>query len=96
MGAKYDQDLTGESTHLVCGELNTPKYKYVAKSRPNVKCMNSEWIDAMYDRWIEGDDIRPHDYEAEYRLGVFEGLKIAVTGILDRESRTPPLGGGSR
>ena len=31
MGATHKLDLTGEVTHLIVGDIDTPKYKYVAK-----------------------------------------------------------------
>jgi DNA replication regulator DPB11 len=83
MGGKHVLDLTSDVTHLICGELYTPKYKYVAKMRSDVKVMQPEWVDAMYSIWLKGDDINPKDFEARHRFPTFAGLRISVTGIPD-------------
>lgn len=86
MGARHVLDLTSDVTHLVCGDIATPKYKYVAKMRTDVKVMKVEWVDAMYGPWIDGEDIDPRDYEEKYKLPILYRLSISVTGILDGES----------
>lgn len=83
MGARHLLDLTSECTHLICGELFTPKYRYVAKMRPDVKVMRTGWLEAMYEDWIKGEDIDPQVFEGYYRFPVFYGLRISVTGIVD-------------
>lgn len=83
MGARHALDLISDVTHLVCGDISTPKYKYVAKMRMDVKVMRVEWVDAMYDSWINGEDISPRDFEEEFKLPTLYRLTISVTGILD-------------
>lgn len=83
MGARHVLDLTSDVTHLVCRDVTTPKYKYVAKMRSDVKVMKVEWVDAMYDLWINGEDINPRDFEEKFKLPTLYRLSISVTGILD-------------
>lgn len=85
MGARHVLDLTSDVTHLVCEDITTPKYKYVAKMRTDVKVMRVEWVDAMYDPWINGEDINPRDFEEKFKLSTLYQLSISVTGILDGE-----------
>ncbi|KAI5816057.1 hypothetical protein BZA77DRAFT_314276 [Pyronema omphalodes] len=83
MGAEHVLDLTSEVTHLICGELFSPKYRYVAKNREDVKVMSTKWINAIYKAWIAGDDIDTSYFEKKYRFPILYGLNISVTGIPD-------------
>ena len=85
MGARFLLDLTSEVTHLICGALFSPKYRNVARMRPDVKVMSTLWVKAMYEQWILGDDIDPRKFESEHRFPLLYRLKIAVTGIPDGE-----------
>ncbi|KAA8901712.1 hypothetical protein FN846DRAFT_956755 [Sphaerosporella brunnea] len=85
MGARHVLDLTSDVTHLVCGALYSPKYRYVAKMRPDVKVMSTKWVDAMYAQWIAGEDIDPRTFEVSYRFPVFYRCRISATGIADAE-----------
>lgn len=85
MGAKHVLNLTSDVTHLVCADITTPKYKYVAKMRTDVKVMKVEWVDAMYDLWINGEDINPHDFQEKFKFSTLYRLSISVTGIVDGE-----------
>lgn len=87
MGAIHRQDLTSDVTHLIVGDINTPKYKYVAKNRLDVKVVDTAWVTVMHESWIAGEDIKVTDYEKDFRLPPFFGLRISVTNIVD--SMTP-------
>ncbi|KAF8539267.1 BRCT domain-containing protein [Trichophaea hybrida] len=87
MGARHLLDLTSEVTHLICGNLFSPKYRYVSKMRPDVKVMSTQWVNAIYTHWISGEDIDPSTHEAEHRFPVLYQLKISVTGIADVADR---------
>lgn len=86
MGAVHKLDLTSDVTHLLVGHTNTPKYKYVAKERPDVIVLRPEWVDAVRELWIQGEDMDIGALEEQYRLPVFSGLRICLTGFEDRES----------
>ncbi|KAH0547607.1 hypothetical protein FGG08_000332 [Glutinoglossum americanum] len=83
MGAVNQLDLTSDVTHLVVGELNTPKYKYVARERPDVKVLDRDWIEAVRQSWIEGGETDVRTLEEKHRFPVFSGLKICFTGVED-------------
>ncbi|EFE41119.1 BRCT domain protein [Trichophyton verrucosum HKI 0517] len=80
MGAIHKFDLTSDVTHLIVGDINTPKYKYVAKMRTDVKVIRAEWVEAVRSSWIQGGDTDIHALEAEYKLPTFFGLSICITG----------------
>lgn len=89
MGAVHKLDLTGDVTHLVVGDIDTPKYKYVAKERPDICVLHPDWIEAMRAAWMEGgDEIDVRGLEREHRFPTFAGLKICMTGITDFEERS--------
>jgi DNA replication regulator DPB11 len=87
MGAQHALDLTGEVTHLIVGDSNTPKYKYVAKERPDIIVLDPAWIDAVREAWIDGGDVDVQGLERIYRCPTFAGLKICITGFNDQAER---------
>ena len=83
MGGIHKFDLTSDVTHLIVGETDTPKYRFVAKERPDVKCLLPTWIDAVRDSWVTGGATNVDQLEDEHRLPTFQGLRICVTGFED-------------
>lgn len=89
MGATIKLDLTSDVTHLVAGNTDSAKYRYVAKLREDVKVLSPSWLEALRDVWMEGeDDMDVAGLEEQYRLPTFHGLKICLTGF---DNRTPFL-----
>ncbi|KAL8717868.1 MAG: hypothetical protein Q9225_004937, partial [Loekoesia sp. 1 TL-2023] len=87
MGAVHKYDLTSDVTHLIVGDTDTPKYKFVAKERPDVKCLLPAWVEALRQLWVE--DIEPdfQALESRYRLPTLHNLRICVTGFEDMAYR---------
>ena len=83
MGAVHKLDLTSDVTHLIVGDTDTPKYKFVAKERPDVKCVLPSWIEALRASWLEGGETNVQVLEQVHRLPTFSGLKLCVTGFDD-------------
>lgn len=87
MGAIHKFDLTSDVTHLIVGEINTPKYKFVARERSDVTVLKPEWIEAVRQSWMQGEDTDIRTLEEHHRLQTFAGLSICITGFEDSESR---------
>ncbi|KAK2748135.1 hypothetical protein FQN57_001259 [Myotisia sp. PD_48] len=87
MGAIDQVHLTAEVTHLIVGDINTPKYKYVAKERNDVVVLRVEWVEAVRSSWILGGDTDIPALEAEYRLPPLFGLSVCLTGFEDLRIR---------
>ncbi|XPS70216.1 protein kinase activating protein dpb11 [Ascochyta lentis] len=88
MGATIKLDLTSDVTHLVAGNTDSAKYRYVAKLREDVKVLSPSWLEALRDVWMEGeDDMDVAGLENQYRLPTFFGLKICLTGFDNPEQR---------
>jgi DNA replication regulator DPB11 len=88
MGATIKLDLTSDVTHLIVGSTDSAKYRYVAKSREDVKVLSPEWLGALNDVWLRGDDnVDVAALEKEYRMPTFFGLKMCLTGYDDPEQR---------
>lgn len=83
MGAVTKRDLTSDVTHLIVGDTGTPKYRFVARERPDVKCLLPTWIDAVRQSWMDGGETDVEALEVAHRLPTFEGLTICVTGFDD-------------
>ncbi|KAJ4372559.1 protein kinase activating protein dpb11 [Didymella sp. IMI 355093] len=88
MGATIKLDLTSDVTHLVAGNTDSAKYRYVAKLREDVKVLSPGWLEALREVWMEGDDnMDMAGLEKQYRLPTFFGLKICLTGFDNPEQR---------
>lgn len=87
MGAVHKLDLTSDVTHLIVGSITTPKYRYVAKDRPDIKVLQPSWIDAMRDAWMEGGDVDVDTLEREHKTPPFTGFQVCVTGFENVEQR---------
>jgi len=85
MGAAIKLDLTSDVTHLIVGSTDSAKYRYVAKSREDVKVLSPAWLHVLREVWMEGDDnVDVAMLERDYRLPTFFGLKICLTGFDNR------------
>jgi DNA replication regulator DPB11 len=84
MGAVHRYDLTLDVTHLIVGDYDTPKYRYVAKERPDVRPMSTQWIEAVRELWINDQEIDTDSLEREHTLPTFNKLKFSMTGCDDR------------
>lgn len=85
MGATHKFDLTSDVTHLLVGEVNTPKYKFVARERADVVVLKPEWVEAVRQAWMQGEDTDIRALEEQYKLLTFTGLSICLTGFEDSE-----------
>lgn len=83
MGAVHKFDLTSDVTHLIVGDYDTPKYKFVAKERSDVKVMQASWIAAVRASWLEGGVTDVEAAELNHKLPTYHGLRICVTGFDD-------------
>lgn len=88
MGAVHKFDLTSDVTHLLVGETNTEKYKFVARERSDVLVLLPKWIEAVREAWMEGGDTDLQVLEQKYKLPTFYGLSICVTGFDDSKHRS--------
>ena len=85
MGGAHRFDLTLDVTHLIVGDYDTPKYKYVAKERYDVRPMAAKWIEAIRELWINDQLINMESLEREHTLPTLTSLKFSMTGCDDRE-----------
>ncbi|KAL8946348.1 MAG: hypothetical protein Q9222_007244, partial [Ikaeria aurantiellina] len=83
MGATHKYDLTSDVTHLIVGDADTPKYKFVAKERPDVKCLLPTWVEALRELWLEGGEVDVQELELRYTLPTLHNLRVCVTGFED-------------
>ncbi|KAI7194306.1 hypothetical protein KC363_g2209 [Hortaea werneckii] len=88
LGAEFKLDLTCDVTHLIVGCITTPKYRYVAKERPDIKVLRREWLDAVKEEWKKGGEVDVQGLEDSLRLPPFFNLKVCITGFEDMEQRT--------
>ncbi|OGM48867.1 subunit of DNA polymerase II [Aspergillus bombycis] len=87
MGATLKLDLTSDVTHLIVGETNTAKYKFVARERADVTVLKPEWVEAVRQSWMQGEDTDVRGLEEQYKFPTFAGLCICITGFEDMAFR---------
>ncbi|KAM0322194.1 hypothetical protein ACHAQA_009684 [Verticillium albo-atrum] len=99
LGGVHKYDLTPDVTHLIVGQYDTPKYRHVAKDRPDIKAMDARWIDAVADLWKDAAEIDFAALEKEWQLkpletsgpdpGEEERIKLlcCMTGFEDPDER---------
>ena len=87
MGATTTLDLTSAVTHLIVGATDTPKYKYVARERPDVKVLSPSWLQAVRTAWVAGEQVNLQPLENQHRLPTLWNLNVCVTGFNDLEER---------
>lgn len=72
LGGQHKYDLTPDCTHLIVGEYDTPKYRHVAKERPDVRVMAPAWVEAVRDLWVQDAEIDFLALERQWQLRTFE------------------------
>jgi DNA replication regulator DPB11 len=98
LGGTHTYDLTPEVTHLVVGEYDTPKYRHVAKERPDIVCVAPGWVEAVRDLWVEDSEIDFEAIEAAWRLRALEsgGLVEAALSPNDSDDIKDAEGSGGK
>ncbi|KAH7140827.1 BRCT domain-containing protein [Dactylonectria macrodidyma] len=79
LGGVHKYDLTPDVTHLVVGDYDTPKYRHVARERPDIKAMDAAWIEALSELWKNDDDINFREVESNHQLKPLEKRGIDVS-----------------
>ncbi|KAI5457615.1 BRCT domain-containing protein [Mariannaea sp. PMI_226] len=72
LGGLHKYDLTPDVTHLIVGDYDTPKYRHVARERPDIKAMDAAWIEALSELWKNDDEIDFATLESEHQLKALE------------------------
>ncbi|KAK3905468.1 hypothetical protein C8A05DRAFT_41586 [Staphylotrichum tortipilum] len=72
LGGVHKYDLTPDCTHLIVGDYDTPKYRHVAKERPDVRAMTAGWVEAVRNLWVQDAVIDFVALEKEWQLRPFE------------------------
>ncbi|KAK4178024.1 putative S-M checkpoint control protein rad4 [Triangularia setosa] len=72
LGGLHKYDLTPECTHLIVGNYDTPKYRHVAKERPDIKPMATAWVEAVRDLWVRDAEIDFAALEKQWQMRTFE------------------------
>lgn len=86
LGGIHKYDLTPDVTHLIVGEYDTPKYRHVAKERPDIKAMAVGWVDAVRNLWVRDEQIDFRALEKEWCLKAFE----TGGGAIDEDQEVGP------
>ncbi|KUI65035.1 S-M checkpoint control protein rad4 [Cytospora mali] len=89
LGGVHKYDLTPDVTHLIVGKYDTPKYRHVAKERPDIKPMAVGWVDAVRNLWVEDEQIDFGALEKVWCLKTFEtgGGHINSDGSIGAKER---------
>ncbi|KAK2605901.1 protein kinase activating protein dpb11 [Conoideocrella luteorostrata] len=72
LGGVHKYDLTPNVTHLIVGDYDTPKYRHVARERPDIKAMDAAWIEAMAEIWKNDEELDFFALERQHELKALE------------------------
>ena len=93
MGGEHKLDLTSDVTHLLVEVTDAPtvvhltaKYKYVAANREDIRVLQPAWLEAVRQSWMTGEKFNLQALEEEYKLPIFAGLSVCLTGFEDCKS----------
>jgi len=88
MGGKHSMALTSDVTHLLVEVGRSPtvkhltkKYKYVAANCKDVRVLQPAWLEAVGQLWVTGEKFDLQALEEEYKLPIFTGLSVCLTGF---------------
>jgi DNA replication regulator DPB11 len=94
MGGEHSLVLTSNVTHLLVEVSHAPtiehltsKYKYVAANRNDVRVLQSAWLEAVHRSWMTAKKFNLQALEKGYKLPIFAGFLVCLTGFEDCKSR---------
>ncbi|PWN33525.1 uncharacterized protein FA14DRAFT_173318 [Meira miltonrushii] len=85
LGAKVEGNLTEGTTHLIAKQPGSEKYYWAIKL--GMPVLKPEWLKDLRRRWQRAEPIMFNDLMEEYRLDAFQGLTMAMAGVMDVEKR---------
>ncbi|KAG5929526.1 hypothetical protein E4U42_005553 [Claviceps africana] len=86
LGGRHKYDLTPDVTHLIVGDYDTPKYRHVARERPDIKAMDAAWIEEMAHLWKNDDEIDFTALEKKHQLKALEKCGTEPPSPLQEQS----------
>ncbi|KAI6025731.1 hypothetical protein F5J12DRAFT_810070 [Pisolithus orientalis] len=81
LGALSNSDFTDKVTHLIASAHGGPKYMCALERK--IPIMTPEWINESHAIWLRGDDVDFRESVSKYRLPVFSGVIMSLSGIGD-------------
>ncbi|KAG2341205.1 BRCT domain-containing protein [Suillus weaverae] len=85
LGATSTSDLTDRVTHLLANSHGGAKYTCALERK--IPIMRPEWIIDSHQVWLRGDDVDLAETVSAYRLPIFSGITLSLSGIDDLEQR---------
>jgi DNA replication regulator DPB11 len=88
MGGVLTLNLTSDVTHLLVEVSHPPttahltaKYNFVAANLQDVRVLEPAWLEAVHQLWMAGKKINLLALEKKYKLPIFAGLSVCLTGF---------------
>ncbi|KAH0833426.1 hypothetical protein J3R83DRAFT_12539 [Lanmaoa asiatica] len=86
LGATSTSDFTDRVTHLIASSHGGAKYLCALERK--IPIMTPDWITEAHSIWLRGDDVDVEQGIAKYRLPIFSGVILSLSGIEDVHRRT--------
>ncbi|KAI5983424.1 hypothetical protein EDD15DRAFT_2316516 [Pisolithus albus] len=83
LGALSNSDFTDKVTHLIANAHGGAKYTCALERK--IPIMTPEWINESHAIWLRGDDVDFQESVSKYRLPVFSGVVLSLSGIDDAD-----------
>ncbi|KAI6039915.1 hypothetical protein EDC04DRAFT_3003286 [Pisolithus marmoratus] len=81
LGALSNSDFTDRVTHLIANGHGGAKYTCALERK--IPIMTPEWINESHAIWLRGDDVDFRESVSKYRLPIFSGVTLSLSGIDD-------------
>lgn len=85
LGAQTASAFTDRVTHLVAKDHGGAKYECALQLK--IPILLPKWITECYEVWLRGDDFDVEESLEKYRLPVFSGVILSISGITGAERR---------
>ncbi|KAF9262954.1 hypothetical protein L218DRAFT_372662 [Marasmius fiardii PR-910] len=86
LGATTCSALTDRVTHLIAERHGGAKYMCALERK--IPILSPDWIAENYQIWLKGDDVDLEQSLKKYRLPIFSGVVLCLSGIDDIKRRT--------
>lgn len=85
LGARVEGNLTEDVTHLIADRPGSQKYRFALDLGMHI--VSPDWIHAVRNAWLQGDDVDAHQLEQQHLLPPLSNTIICFSSLQATERR---------
>ncbi|KAI3481264.1 hypothetical protein L1887_56481 [Cichorium endivia] len=85
LGARVEGNLTEDVTHLIADRPGSQKYRFALDLGMHI--VSPDWIHAVRNAWLQGDDVDAHQLEQQHLLPPLSNTTICFSSLQATERR---------